>query len=451
MPDSAFTIGDAKRVLEHPDLPAAYVSWCEVLPLAGHADREHVGNLLGWSTPAARRPLGASRDIFKQALCGANEDTMDEWMAFLGSTPTSDFVDHHLPFLRNLRDLRNGSPTDTVILQYLLATGEAPDSDPQPRLRRDAPDSLIIEVTRSCNFGCTMCSMTGEGFLPSRTMPVELFGELVRVLSPGAASLRINGYGETSIVPDLHRWLGCLDVFGFRGRREIITNLSAPDDVYIDLFDRGFVILVSWDAARAETFEAIRRGGRYRELLDRLKRLGTHAGRQPERLGLLMTVQEKNLGEVVSVTELAGEIGAGLVILNMVKESDGSPWMDERIDEIRALFAEVEKSAARAGIALRLPDHVGRQRVRLMQARRSSGTFCDRPWRELLVRWDTEMTVCNMFNPFSYGVLRPPGFNGDTQARFSRLWTGPNARLFRRLINSEQPHPYCKECYYLYP
>ena len=71
-------------------------------------------------------------------------------------------------------------------------------------------------------------------------------------------------------------------------------------------------------------------------------------------------------------------------------------------------------------------------------------------WREVLVRWDTEVTVCNMFNPFSYGVLRQPGVERDVPSRFRRLWHGPNARLFRSMINTDTTHPYCRDCYFLY-
>ena len=134
-----------------------------------------------------------------------------------------------------------------------------------------------------------------------------------------------------------------------------------------------------------------------------------------------MTVQERNLEEIVPVTRLATEVGAGLVIFNMVKEEDGSPWMDRRADEIKALFGEAERVASRFNLAVRLPDHVGGERLRLRQVRRSSGTYCDRPSREILVRWDTELTVCNMFNPWSYGMLRPPGTNDDMKVRFGHL------------------------------
>lgn len=232
--------------------------------------------------------------------------------------------------------------------------------------------------------------------------------------------------------------------------REIITNLSADENVYAELWARGFVLLVSWDAANAALFEKIRVGARYDEMLGRLTRLGQLAASQPERLALLCTIQETNIAEIVPVVQLAANIGAGLVIFNMVKESDGSPWMVARALELTAGFEAAQDLASQCGISLRLPDHLGTARLRLRDSHRTSGTFCDRPWRELLVRWDCEATVCNMFNPFTYGMLQRPGPPRDVPTRFKRLWSGPNARLFRQLINSEHPHPYCRECYFLH-
>jgi MoaA/NifB/PqqE/SkfB family radical SAM enzyme len=328
-----------------------------------------------------------------------------------------------------------------------------PDESPSRidrKLGMEFPASVLLEITQSCNFACRMCSSRTGGFLAHRTMPVEAFDEFVRVFAPYAKVLRINGLGETSIVPGLARYLDCLDHHHYSESREIITNLSANDAVYLDLHARGFTQLVSWDAASQAVFEHIRVGARYDELLPRLRKLGKAVRPNPERLGLLMTVQERNLPQVVPVTRLAVEVGAGLVIFNMIKEEKGSPWMEKRFQEIRRIFSEAQSMAAAAGLIVRIPDHVGSQRLRTPQVKRTSGSFCDRPWRELFVRYDGEAQVCNMFNPFSYGQLTPPGAKQGVEQRFHILWSGPNARLFRRLINSEHPHPYCKECYYLY-
>lgn len=447
-----FSVADAERVLAHPDTPSAYVDWTEVLPLTGEADRTHLGNLLGWSHRAAKTPLGASRSLFARALGVADEDLVDAWMASLAATPAEDFVDHHVPFLRNVASVERAD-AQTWMTAFLAAAGhDVGGLAPQgPRRQTPAgPDSVILEITRSCNFACSMCSSRTGGFLPERTMSLPVFGELVRVLGPRAKSLRVNGYGETTLVPGLERYLACLDEFGFMGLREIITNLSASTPVYEDLLARGFVVLASWDAATRETFERIRVGADYVAMETRLRTLGARAAAQPEQLGLLCTVQEANLGEIVPIVELAADAGAGLVIFNMVKEPDGSQWMNARYHEIAATFAAADETARRRGVTVRIPDHVGPHSLRLAQTRRSSATYCDRPWREILVRWDTEATVCNMFHPWSYGVLVPPGPARDVPTRFRRVWSGPNAAAIRRHINRDAAHPYCRNCYFLY-
>jgi hypothetical protein len=161
-------------------------------------------------------------------------------------------------------------------------------------------------------------------------------------------------------------------------------------------------------------------------------------------------VQVLNLDEIVPVVELAADAGAGLIIFNMVNEATRSPWMDTRFDEIAIRFMQADTIAARHGVRLRIPDHVGKRPLRLDQTHRSSATYCDRPWKEILVRWDGEATTCNMFHPWSYGNLSPPGPPRDVASRFRRIWDGPNASLIRHHINSDSPHPYCRDCYFLY-
>jgi MoaA/NifB/PqqE/SkfB family radical SAM enzyme len=445
----AYALSDSERVLAHPDTPAAYVDWREVLPLLGREDQRHTSNLVGWSRRTASEPLGASRRVFDRAL-RVTDGGLDEWMETLASTSIEDFVDHFVPFLRNV-DAFAESRRDELVRLFLGAF-RRPELDRartiNRKLGRELPDSVLIEITKSCNFACSMCSSRTGGWLAEQTMPVDVFGDIVRVLGPGARTLRINGYGETTLVPELERYLGCLDVFGVTGMREIITNLSAPLAVYEDLFARGFVLLVSWDATSAELFERLRSGAQFDRMLETLRALGRTARSAPERLVLLSTIQRENVGEIVSLVELAADMGVGLVIFNMVKEEGGSPWMEEQFDAICGEFEAAERLARSRALRLRVPDHIGRRKVNRVQTHRSSGTFCDRPWRELLVRWDTEATVCNMFNPWSYGPLVPPGRPRELQQRVERLWNGPNAAVFRAIVN-EQPHPYCEGCYFL--
>lgn len=453
MPADPFRIEDAERVREHPDTPSAYVDWSEFLSLLCRADRTHLGNLLGWSYPDAACPLGASRETFERAFPFVGEDTLDRWMVSLARTPIEDFVDHHVPFMRNIASVKREQVPALVsrYLDLLDGSGEhAGENTPAKKMERTSPEVVHLEITRSCNFACTMCSSRTGGFLPGQTMPLEMFGEFVRVLGPNAKTIRVNGYGESTIVPGIASYLDCLDEFEFAGLREIITNLSGPNHVFDDLVDRGFVVITSWDSTRPEVFEAIRIGANYNELLGRLRRVGALLAPEPERLVLLCTVQERNMDEVPLLVDHAADVGAGVLVFNMVNEDDGSPWMEDRFDDLSDLLSAALDRGREVGVTVQVPDHLGSRRLRLKGVTRSSARFCDRPWVELMVRWDGEATVCNMFNPFSYGTLVPGGPPRDMPSRLKRLWNGPNAKLFRRMINSASPHPYCEDCYFLH-
>ena len=46
-----------------------------------------------------------------------------------------------------------------------------------------------------------------------------------------------------------------------------------------------------------------------------------------------------------------------------------------------------------------------------------------------------------MFNPYTYGNL-------DLHP-FERIWRGAFAQAFRRFVNTDRGHPYCRNCHYM--
>lgn len=436
-------ITDAARILEHGDTPAAYTEWREYLPLLGQRDTDYILQELTFSGFAASEPLGCARRRFSRMLLDPNDALLDRWMQSLARTPADDFRDFHIPWLRNLKQLRN--PEHTASFLDCYEAGLARPSSVRP------PESLIVELTRSCNYACGMCSSRTNGYRQEFTMPLDEFGEYIRVLGPTARTLRINGYGETTVIPNLPNYVACLDHFKYAGQREIITNLSGPEDCYEMLSRSGFFIFGSWDGHTAEIFESLRAGADFGVVNQNLRKLASALRSEPYKLNLIFTVQRANLQSILPVCRMALELEIGLVLFNMVNEEGGSRWMEERADEIRGIFTEAAKLAEGTRTSLRFPDHIGSAKYADRRASRTSGTRCDRPWREALINFDGEMTCCNMFNPFSYGMVRHPNLHLDTAQRFTRLWNGPNASFFRKSINLSRPHPYCQGCYFLYP
>jgi MoaA/NifB/PqqE/SkfB family radical SAM enzyme len=370
----------------------------------------------------------------------AQDDIVDHFILNLSQTSVLDFLDGTLPFLIGVADLSNQELKTSWTQEFLSRS-----NPPTP----EWPETLLVELTQSCNFACIMCSCRTGGFVPAKTMPLPIFGDLMRVFAPHIGNIRLNGYGETTIIPNLSSYLDCLNEFAFRGSREIITNLSGPFEVYERMINERFALIASWDATSADIQQAIRRGADFAAQQATLTKLGALVRRKPEQLVLLCTVQQMNLPEIPKMVDFAAKHGSGLILFNMVKEPDDSPWMDDKFEQIASLFSRAQERARECGIEIRVPDHIGRKPFNLASARPTSSKGCDRPRKELLVRYDLEVQPCNMFHPWSYGLLKLGDWEMDLEARFHCVWAGASAATYRGHVNKRPRHPYCGNCYWM--
>jgi hypothetical protein len=144
-----------------------------------------------------------------------------------------------------------------------------------PRGSVALPERLIIELLNSCNLDCPMCRVGEFGVDLDRQMPFELFCRIAEELFGHVREVRLNGLGETTIVPDLDRYL---DVLGrYPVRLELITDGTGKRAIYERLLATGAIVLVSWDAARPEVFERVRRPAHFAQLAQTMTDLGRAA------------------------------------------------------------------------------------------------------------------------------------------------------------------------------
>ena len=302
------------------------------------------------------------------------------------------------------------------------------------------PERVIVELANTCNLDCPMCRVGRSGVNLNRVMPVRRFEKVAATLFSNARDVRLNGLGESTVVPELGSYLDVLERYDVN--LEMITNGTGPNGTYERLLSNGATVLVSWDASDPVVFERLRRRARWDELVTRIRRLGEFALRRgvEDNLHLLFTLQPANIDELVSLPELAATLGVPNVIVNVMK-GPGEAWLETHATRISQSFRRAEEAAREAGIRLFLPAQVGGFSVRSTASLATSATGCNRPWRELVVRWNLDVQVCNMFNPYTYGNL-------DLHP-FDRIWCGAFAQAFRRFVNTDHRHPYCQNCHYM--
>lgn len=301
------------------------------------------------------------------------------------------------------------------------------------------PEKVIIEIANTCNLDCPMCRVGRYGVNLSRVLEPDRFIAVLDQLQ-GIKIVRLNGLGESTLLPGFPVYLDAL--FQRQISIELITNGTADPAVVFPILERGGVILLSWDAAEAGLFETLRRPARWKpmtEKLQELARMAATAGAS-ERLSLLFTLQNGNIGQLAPLVTCCSKWGIRNILVNVVKLTH-MHWADEQADAIQADFNEAASLAAVHGIKLLLPAEINGRSVSAAGTVATSAQHCRMPWEEAVIRWNGDVQVCNMFNPYTYGNL----FLND----FRTIWENAFAGLFRKMINTEERHAYCKNCVYM--
>ncbi len=309
-------------------------------------------------------------------------------------------------------------------------------------LRRALPIKASIELTNSCNLNCVMCGVGSGGFDPSRTMTLSLFRGIIRKLGPTVRCLRLNGLGESTVIPDFNEYLRVL--VETPARLELVTNLSFDnEELLTQLLDLNMLIFVSCDSTRKDRLIRIRRNLNYDVFLNNLKGVSDYVqyhGRNKLDCQIIMTLMESNFRELPDMVDFAHRYGLGGVIGNMVKDGNGA-WRSRRIDEIRKTFAQAARRAEEVGVALKVPDQIEGIPLDEDFVSKSNARHCPTLMEEVFIRYNGDVCPCNMMNPYIYGNLVRNGLE--------EVVNSINARMFYALSNTGIRHPYCVNCYYM--
>ncbi|MBD3340608.1 MAG: hypothetical protein GF353_15985, partial [Candidatus Lokiarchaeota archaeon] len=264
------------------------------------------------------------------------------------------------------------------------------------------PKKILLELTNNCNLNCVMCGIGKEPYDLEKDMSIKLLESLSETVLPKAELIRLNGLGESTISSSFLDYINILSEIP--AQLEIVTNLtSANSQIWNILLEKNTNFLISCDATSAQLFESIRRGAHFKIFRKNLRYIGKNVSNPPQ-AQLIFTLMELNIKEIKKTVEFAAEMGLGGVIVNVVK-SDSSEygWVSQNIDKIKMEFEQAHVMARSRNIALKLPDHVGKFAIHEGISNLSCQFQCDNPWNEVYVRYNGDLTACNMLNPYLYG------------------------------------------------
>ena len=221
-------------------------------------------------------------------------------------------------------------------------------------------NTFYVYLTSGCNCACRHC-----WFVPERqngTEEVVLDPSVLRhaieqALPLGLAAIKWTG-GEPTLHPCFRKLLGLQKEYGLDAIVET-NGMLVDDDLAALMRDSGVSrVSVSLDGADSETHDAIRcvKGG-FKKTLVGIRSL-VDAGFQPE---LILTLQQSNKRQLPEFFDLAMELGAGAVKLNVLQPVLRAETLSSQGDglSIREVLEVSQKVSDKWSQQFKLPIQIG--------------------------------------------------------------------------------------------
>ena len=290
------------------------------------------------------------------------------------------------------------------------------------------PLEVILDTTERCNLKCKMCYFSAVDrlqFLPfdrqlSRNgmMPVETFSRVAADLFPRARRVALGCAAEPLVHPkfvDIVREAGSYGVPDLWFPTNLLPLTPAKAEA---ICEAGVnTVGVSMDGTNADTYEAIRVGGKFDRLMRSLGLLNEVRRGAATGLRLIFVWMRTNRGDLADLPRFAEEVGAGELDVRFVAPTAHVSAEDELLDDenpgaLRAELAATAEDAAARGLRLvSYPDfdngqpvgmrgHMMRWRAGLYDRQRLRGRFrtavagCAWPGHTVVVRPNGAVSPC---------------------------------------------------------
>ena len=193
-------------------------------------------------------------------------------------------------------------------------------------------------------------------------------------------------------------------------------------------------VIFSVDGASKETYEHIRRGGKWEKLLERMDLLASMkkaAGVDHPRIRVNFTCMMHNIRELPAMVDFAADHGVySLHVRHLLAYDDEEHTCKDEMAYVRvfnSLADQAKKKAAARGIDLFLPDPVPERASAPGKTCLTDGSqleanpYCLLPWFQAIISWKGDYRVCSTH---TLGNLR--------EKTFAEMYTGPQMQEIRR-------------------
>jgi radical SAM protein with 4Fe4S-binding SPASM domain len=370
-----------------------------------------------------------------------------------------------------LRDLPFGSP-EFKDANARLAQG---DSEALATRTRGMPTWINLTGTTICNLKCFMCNQFLDPDIPKWIMNDAVYDKVVRELYPFAKTVQFSAFGEPLMTPGMEGKLD--DLERTHTKLEMVSNatLMMKESRFREkLLKTLGLVTFSIDGATRETYNSVRTGAEFNEVIDNITRFSQARMEMPvdQRPGMNFNfiMMKRTVPEAPRFVELVKELGGDHIVFNHLVAFHPS-LKDESLMDHRAFANEhmdaTRQAAAELGVSIAIPDNFnldldegvdrGMPSENVDGASSTAPTSESNPprsqgkppvkcwflWDRVYIGTEGEVVPCC--------VAGMPFFGNMMQQSFREIWNGETYQTYREHVFTENPHGGCRNCYLIYP
>lgn len=315
------------------------------------------------------------------------------------------------------------------------------------------PLEMQIEVSCECNLRCIMCPYHFERNSLDKIIELELIKKL-RPLLPNIIRVYLMGAGEPLLHPrftDICRILTAYNIWiVFSTNATLMTEKIAEQLVDLQVQH----ITVSLDGATPETYNFIRRGADFINVIHNIEGLINFRERRNQVKPVVCfapVMLKSNVLEAGKFVELAHNMGVTNVHFEgMFEVHDGTPYArfyekynldhvqeSERLEAFKTAYDLGKKYnihiTSRVQEISRVPEFA---KVNPAPKKKSS-IMCEDPWANMYIRHDGLVATC---------CAREPVFGDLNTSSAKDIWFGKPYTDFRSTFAQNQIQEWCKVC-----
>lgn len=306
------------------------------------------------------------------------------------------------------------------------------------------PRSMNVEITWNCNLNnCFMCpKIRAQAFkVENRNMSLAEFKEIVNKV-PSCKHINIVGDGEPFVSPDFFAMLKFCESKGITNSFNTNGILLTEKNI-LNLPKTVNLIWISIDSPVKETYEFIRKGSNFDNLIRNIETL--HRLRKDIEINFQPVTMKINMAEMPQMIDIAKKVSASINFVNLIA-------FDEELDkqhvhhypkEYGEIVKKIQAEAQKKGVKVF---------TRPVSPEKRS---CTEPWFSPTLSIAGDVYPCNyvyegrgdvtFFKEYYLGqpLVVPEGqydMGNIFKQSFSKIWNGKDYRLLRKeVIKTNNP------------